>query len=231
MTMSEPELVVKELPESVEEEVSAAGWERRPWQPDESDGRTLFDTPQSEDGTVRAVFPPGQFARWKAQALAHIHSEEDGRVYLAQVVRGPYAAPMGRAANAPALIVTQVENTLFPPPYHGWVALGILGEVRGGEVVVPLYRPRPNSRVRLLDAEQTKAALNCDGDLRLGRAVGYEDLPVGLRSAEKHHVPRHTLAVGTTGAGKSTFLASWVEKLAAAGFCVLILDVEGEYTT
>ena len=40
--MSEPELVVKELPEGVEAEVAAAGWERRPWQPDDSDGRTLF---------------------------------------------------------------------------------------------------------------------------------------------------------------------------------------------
>jgi DNA helicase HerA-like ATPase len=54
---------------------------------------------------------------------------------------------------------------------------------------------------------------------------------VGLRSAEKHHVPRHTLAVGTTGAGKSTFLAGWIEKLAAAGLCVIVIDVEGEYAT
>src|SRR5262249_13107425 len=55
------------------------------------------------------------------------------------------------------------------------------------------------------------------------------ELHVGLRSAEKHHVPRHTLVVGTTGAGKSTFLAAWVEKLTRAGFCVVLLDVEGEY--
>jgi DNA helicase HerA-like ATPase len=85
--------------------------------------------------------------------------------------------------------------------------------------------------VRLLSPEETRAALDCDGDLRLGRAVGVPDLPVGLRSAEKHHVPRHTLTVGTTGAGKSTFLAGWVEKLAAAGYCVIVLDVEGEYAT
>src|SRR5262249_20059666 len=70
---------------------------------------------------------------------------------------------------------------------------------------------------------------DCDGDLRLGQAVGHPELHVGLRSAEKHHVPRHTLVVGTTGAGKSTFLAAWVEKLTRAGFCVVLLDVEGEY--
>jgi hypothetical protein len=180
---------------------------------------------------VLVVFPQERFERWRSQALAHIESREDNRTYLAQVVRGPYAAPIGLPASAPALVITQVENALFTPPYHGWAALTILGEVRDGEVTVPLYRPRPNSRVRLLGPDETRAALRCDGDLRLGLAVGHPDLVVGLRSDEKHHVPRHMLAVGTTGAGKSTFLAAWIEKLAAAGFCVLVLDVEGEYAT
>jgi DNA helicase HerA-like ATPase len=229
--MPEPELTLRTLPEAVEHELSsAATFANPPWSPDDSDGRTLFDTPQSEDGTVLAVFPQARFERWRSQALAHVHSAEDDRTYLAQVVRGPYAAPIGLAANTPALVVTQVENALFTPPYHGWAELALLGEVRDGVRHVPLYRPRPNSPVRLLDPEETRAALDCDGDLRLGRAVGHPDLFVGLRSGEKHHVPRHTLAVGTTGAGKSTFLAGWIAKLAAAGFTVIVLDVEGEYT-
>lgn len=228
--MPESELTLRDLPDSVAAEISSASWEHIPWGSEEGDGRTLFDTPHSEDGTLLTVFPQERFGCWRSQALAHIESTEDNRTYLAQVVRGPYAAPIGLPSAAPALVITQVENALFTPPYHGWVELSILGEVRDGQVIVPLYRPRPNSRVRLLTPEQTRAALNCDGDLRLGLAVGHPDLPVGLRSTEKHHIPRHTLAVGTTGSGKSTFLAGWVEKLAAAGFCVLILDVEGEYT-
>jgi uncharacterized protein len=227
--MSEPELTVRDLPEAIEAELSAAAWEHVPWGPEEGDGRTLFDTPQSEDGTLLVVFPQERFERWRSQALAHVESREDDRTYLAQVVRGPYAAPIGLPAASPALVITQVENALFTPPYHGWAVLSLLGEVRDGGLAVPLFRPRPNSRVRLLTPEETRAALHCDGDLRLGLAVGHPDLAVGLRSTEKHHVPRHTLAVGTTGAGKSTFLGAWVEKLAAAGFCVLILDVEGEY--
>jgi hypothetical protein len=229
--MAESELTIQDLPDGVAAELSSAAWEHVPWGSEEGDGRTLFDTPHSEDGTLLAVFPQERFDRWRSQALAHIESAEDNRTYLAQAVRGPYAAPIGLPAAAPALVITQVENALFTPPYHGWVELSLLGEVRDGQVIVPLYRPRPNSRVRLLTPEQTRAALNCDGDLHLGLAVGHPDLGVGLRSTEKHHVPRHTLAVGTTGAGKSTFLAAWVEKLSAAGFCVLVLDVEGEYTT
>jgi hypothetical protein len=225
------ELTARELPERLDDELAAysraAG---REWRPDDADGRTQFDTPQSDDGTVVVVFPQDRCERWRSQALAHIESAEDGRTYLAQVVRGPYAAPIGLPATSPTLIVAQVESTLFTPPYHGWAALSLLGEVKDGQTVVPLYRPRPNSRVRLLSAAETKAALGCDGDLRLGRAVGYPDIGVGLRSAEKHHVPRHTLVVGTTGAGKSTCLAGLIERLRAAGFCVLVIDVEGEYT-
>src|SRR5262249_5197169 len=229
--MSEEELPLRALPEGVEHELSSAStFANAPWDPAEGDGRTLFDTPQSADGTILAVFPQSKFDAWRSQALAHGESRGDGRTALARVVRGPYAAPIGLSATTPALVVTQVENSLFTPPYHGWAALAILGEVRDGQTHLPLYRPRPNSRVRLLGPEETKAALGCDGDLRLGRAVGYPEIPVGLQSNEKHHVPRHTLAVGTTGAGKSTFLAGWIEKLSQAGFCVIVLDVEAEYT-
>jgi uncharacterized protein len=223
-----PELDIQDLPEDVEQELAAATFDGQPWEPDQGDGRTLFDGPRSEDGSVTVVFPKQHFERWRAQALAHIDSS-DGRRYLTQVARGPFAAPVGMAAEAAPLVIAQVEGTLFNPPYHGWAALTILGEVKDGETVVPLYRPRPNSPVRLLDAAATRAALSCGGDLRLGTAVGFADVPVGLRSAEKHHVPRHTLVVGTTGAGKSTFLAGFIERLAEAGFCVLVLDVEGEY--
>jgi hypothetical protein len=220
------------IPETAEAELAASSYEgAAPWSPDDADGRTLFDTTQAEDGSVTVVFPQTKFERWRSQALLHITSREDGRVYLAQVVRGPYAAPVGLPATTPALVITQVEGSLFTPPYHGWAAVDILGEVRDGQTTVPLFRPRPNSAVKLLTAEETRAALKCDGDLRLGTAVGFENLPVGLRSDEKAHVPRHTLAVGTTGAGKSTFIAGWVEKLAASGFCVILIDVEGEYAT
>jgi hypothetical protein len=226
------EIPRRPIPETVASELQLGQVAMSPeWIPDAADGRTLFDTPQSEDGTVTVVFAQEKFQRWRSQALVRIDSQEDGRVYLAQVVSGPYAAPIGLPPTNPALVITQVEGTLFTPPYHGWARLTILGELCDGEVVVPLQRPRPNSPARLLSPEETRKALNCDGDLRLGYAVGFDNLPVGLRSQEKAHIPRHTLTVGTTGSGKSTFLAGWVERLSAAGFCVLLLDVEGEYAS
>ncbi len=222
---------VKQLPRSVRNELEGSGGPTdAPFQPDDADGRTLFDTPGSDDGSVVVVFPQDRFAIWRFQALVHIRSTDD-KLYLGQVARGPYAAPNGLPANSPLLLATQIEGTMFTPPYHGWVEVAILGEVQDGATMSPVSRPRPNSSVKLLTPAETKAAMNCDGKLHLGQAVGHPDLPVGLDPKEKHHIPRHTLVVGTTGAGKSTCMAGLVEKLAAHGFCVMILDVEGEYTT
>src|SRR6266852_3003518 len=174
-------LTVQPLPAAATSELANASQDMASsWKPDDGDGRTLFDTPASEDGSVLVVFPQDRFEQWRAQALAHVHSS-DGRVYLGQVSKGPYAAPNGLPANSPLLLATQVERTLFTPPYHGWVELAILGEVQNGNTVSPLFRPRPNSKVSLLSLEETRSALRCDGDLRLGRAVGYPDLHVGLQ--------------------------------------------------
>jgi hypothetical protein len=249
-------LVVKDIPESVTDDLRRSADQDGPdWDiEDHADGRTLFDTPNSEDGSIVVVFRQDRFNNWRTQSLAHIESDEDKgkkRKYLAQVVSGPFAEPNGLPANSPLLRVTQVEKTLFTPPYHGWVTMAILGEVKEAknapeerdgdatkdsgrgkkknQLIVPLYRPRPNSKVRLLTPEETRDALGCEGDIRLGQAVGYTDISVGLDSKSKHHLPRHTLVVGTTGAGKSTTISSLIEELAQAGFCVLVLDVEPEY--
>jgi hypothetical protein len=222
---------VRDLPDEVDRDLGFGTGVGADGDPDDAaaDGRTAFDGPGSEDGLVRALIPQRSLPRWRTQALARIESD-DGRTYVAQVVAGPFAAPAGLPAEAPALVVAQAEGVLLTPPYYGYADLSIRGELRDGAVTVPLHRPRPNSRVRLLDEEATRAALDCDGDVRLGKAVGFEGVAVGLRSSEKHHLPRHTLVVGTTGSGKSTLVAGLVERLTAVGFCVLLLDVEGEYS-
>ncbi len=226
----QPKLKVKPIPGHVKQELQSSSTNGHPpWNFHKSDGRTLFDTLHSHDNTIHVIFPQEKFESWRSQALAHIHSS-DNRLYLCQVIKGPYAAPNGLPANSPMLLATQVEGAVFTPPYHGWVELTILGEVKDKKTIPNFYRPRPNSPVRLLSPRETKEALDCDGDLRFGRALGQPELYVGLRSGEKHHIPRHTLVVGTTGAGKSTSLVAFVEKLAANGFCVVIIDVESEYT-
>jgi hypothetical protein len=45
-------------------------------------GRTMFDSGQSEDGSVTVLLPKDEIARVPTQALVRIRSEQDGRSYL-----------------------------------------------------------------------------------------------------------------------------------------------------
>ena len=71
--IAELRLTTRDIPDSVATEFTPALLDGQlPWQPDASDGRTLFDTPQAEDGTVTVVFPQAKFSLWRSQALLKI---------------------------------------------------------------------------------------------------------------------------------------------------------------
>jgi hypothetical protein len=61
--------------------------------------------------------------------------------------------------------------------------------------------------------------------------VGLDGVQVRLPSLSKAVLPRHTAILGTTGGGKSTTVANLVCQAVAAGMAVVLLDVEGEYTS
>jgi len=82
----------------------------------------------------------------------------------------------------------------------------------------------------VLSDQESEKRLHCNGDLRLGLAVGHENVKVGIPSHQKSVLPRHTAVVGTTGSGKSTTIAGLVREAQKAGMAVILLDVEGEYT-
>src|SRR5205085_4243183 len=78
--------------------------------------------------------------------------------------------------------------------------------------------------------DEAGTVLKCGGDVRLGLAVGHEQVEVGAPSHAKAVFPRHTAILGTTGGGKSTTVAGLIARARAAGMAVVVLDVEGEYT-
>ncbi|MGD9893708.1 MAG: ATP-binding protein [Dehalococcoidia bacterium] len=195
-----------------------------------SAGRTMFDTPASEDNTITVLVPREQMRRLPSQALVRIESREDGRAYLGVVVAGPFAEPDGLRGDAPVVITAAVNGGMFLPRYHGRVHVEILGEDVDGALVPPRYRPLPNSIVFPLSAEETERVLKAGGDVRIGLAVGHEAVEVAFDSARKDALPRHTAILGTTGGGKSTTVAGLIARLQAAGVAVVLLDTEGEYT-
>jgi hypothetical protein len=116
------------------------------------------------------------------------------------------------------------------PPYHGRAQVEVIGErLKEGAVVPPRRRPKPNSPVFTLGSEETAEVLRLRGNLRLGLAEGFEDLPVSVPSDSKTVFPRHLGILGTTGGGKSTTVSGLVAKAQKQGMAIVLIDTEGEY--
>jgi DNA helicase HerA-like ATPase len=220
--------------QELDQEIAQAGgeWHEGPEYAG-SVGRTMFDTPQSEDNTVTVLLPPESIGRVPSQSLLRIRSVKDGRSYLGVVVKGPFAEPDGLRADAPLIVATTVRGGIFMPRYHGRVQVELLGEeISRGEsttLVPPRFRPLPNSPVFSVSADESARVLRASGSLRLGLAVGHEQIVVGLSPSSKDVLPRHTAILGTTGSGKSTTVARLIYEAQAKDFAVVLLDVEGEY--
>ena len=166
-------------------------------------GKTLFDLPGSTDLTVTVVIPQDQLKDVPAQSLVRIVGREDGRNYLGVVTAGPFAEPDGLRGDSPMLTAVATHGGDYLPPFHGRVQVTILGEELADKTLTPpRLRPLPNSPVFVLKDDESAEVLKCTGDLRLGLAVGHENVPVGVPTTAKAVLPRHTAILGTTGGGK-----------------------------
>jgi hypothetical protein len=196
----------------------------------------LFDLPGTKDNTVTVILPPMHLQSLPFQSLVRIISQntisaQDNRQYLGIVTQGPVIEPDGLRPDSPLIVSSAVRSSMFLPNFHRRLQVSIIGEEREGGVLVPArFRPVPGSPVFVLDSQETAAQLKTDGDVRLGLALGYEDIPVCLTSERKDVFPRHMCILGTTGAGKSNIVATLVGNLSHSGVATVVFDVEGEYT-
>ncbi|MCD9186648.1 MAG: ATP-binding protein [Pyrinomonadaceae bacterium] len=220
----------------LDDEIELAGgeWEE-PEDAQDSIGRVMYDTPAAKDNTVTVLLPSDKISEVPSQSLVRIKCKSpedggDGRCYLGAVVQGPFAEPDGLRADAPIVITTTVRGTQFTPRYHGRVQVEILGEEIDGSLVPPRFRPLPNSYVKPLSSAETEEKLKLAGEVRLGLAVGYENMPVNIPSSRKDVFPRHLAVLGTTGGGKSTTVSGLIGKLTESGVATVLFDTEGEYT-
>jgi DNA helicase HerA-like ATPase len=193
-------------------------------------GRTLFDDRSSEDGTVTVVFPPERIGDIPSQSLIRIISKPDRHEYIASVTAGPFCEPDGLAAQAPQLVVTAVRGHRTLPRHHGRLQATIIGEKTAKGIIPARLRPRPNSAVHLVPSPDVATILNLHGDARLGLLNGHDDVEIRVDTKKKSILPRHTAHIGTTGGGKSTGVGRTIFELQKANSCVVVFDVEGEYT-
>jgi DNA helicase HerA-like ATPase len=108
--------------------------------------------------------------------------------------------------------------------------LEIQGEIVGGKTRDTNSRPAPGSRVYSLSAPEVANLHGYHGDMLLGNLTGQDDLRVCLQSTNKGVLPRNLGIFGTVGSGKSNTSQVVVEEAARAGWAVIVLDVESEYT-
>lgn len=216
---------------SIEADAEAAGGEwKEPAAYEGSVGRTMFDTPSSEDNSITVLLPRESMDLVPAQSLVRIKSVQDGRDYLGVVIKGPFAEPDGIRGDAPIVVTTTVKGGIFMPKFHGRVQVELLGEEDNGVLVPPRFRPLPNSPVFALDSAETEAVLKVQGDIPLGLAVGHEELQVNIPADRKSVLPRHIGILGTTGGGKSTTVSGLINSFQRAGIATVLIDTEGEYT-
>ena len=205
-----------------------------PWTPPteykDSIGNTMFDTPSSKDGTITVLLPNENIDALPSQALVRIESLLDKRTYIGAVVEGPFAEPDGLWADSTPMVVTTVKGGILMPKYHGRTQIEIIGErLKDGVIVPPRRRPKPNSPVFALDADETSKVLKIQGDIELGLVDGFDDLSVSIPSNSKSIFPRHLGILGTTGGGKSTTVSGLVKKAREAEMAIVLIDTEGEY--
>ncbi|MBO0701114.1 MAG: ATP-binding protein [Zavarzinella sp.] len=124
-----------------------------------------------------------------------------------------------------------IAGPFFPDGPDGDVRIKVEveGELTGRRTTDTNDRPAAGSPVRALTAERVGELLGCAGDMRLGTLAGWDAVPVGLPSQSKDVLPRNVGIFGTVGSGKSNTAQVLVEEAAAAGWAVIVVDVEGEY--
>jgi hypothetical protein len=151
--------------------------------------------------------------------------DEDGNRsgFLARVLSGPFFHRAGQRTVAGADAGSSLESFLLAD-------LEIQGEVVGGRTRDTNSRPAPGSSVYYLSPTEIADLHGFKGDMVLGTLTGQDDLRVALQSNNKNVLPRNLGIFGTVGSGKSNTSQVVIEEAARAGWAVVVLDVEGEYT-
>ena len=143
--------------------------------------------------------------------------------FLARVIAGPFFHRSGSPTVGGMTASSSMECFLLAD-------LEIQGELVRGRSRDTNSRPAPGSPVFALTSAEIAALHGFDGDMLLGNLSGQDDLHVCLQSKNKGVLPRNLGIFGTVGSGKSNTAQVVIEEAAKAGWAVIVVDVESEYT-
>ncbi len=152
--------------------------------------------------------------------------------FLGRIVEGPFFVPeeVGRDSAFAQTAILHGEEFKAMPNYYVLARIEVLGELRDGQMFGSSTRPVPKSPVNDLSVEDIQRLMGLGGNMMLGTLLGYPGVQVTMDSQSKKVLPRNVGIFGTVGSGKTNTAQVLIEEASQAGYAVVVLDVEGEYT-
>jgi DNA helicase HerA-like ATPase len=199
-------------------------------------GYINFDGAPGDNNEVEIVVPYDRLGVMRRGQYVLLSSTATGapRHYLARIIRGPFYVPdaVSKDSAFARAAILQADEVKFRPDYHGVCKAEVLGELPDAEsfaVAGAFSRPVPQTAVVPLAPDRITQLLGLDGDMYLGKLIGYPEVRVNFKSSIKAVIPRNLGVFGTVGSGKTNTSQVLIEEAVQAGFAVVVLDVEGEY--
>lgn len=177
--------------------------------------------------TIKAQHPilPGTYIYIKFRARDPSRGLEEEREVVGIVGSTAYKSIL------PIMVVPErmrFEGLASDYKKEGHMRAFIVADITGGRAQFPKYPPPPEVPVYPAGPEHLKPIYSFaeDSGVEVGSLVGFEDMRVKV---DANALPKHVLVAGTTGSGKSNFVAVLADRVARMGGSVVIFDVHGEY--
>lgn len=196
-------------------------------------GFVNFDSGVGSNNEVEIRIPFDKLKELSRGKYVIIPHDSEEYYYLARITRGPFFTPdaVSRDSAFARASIIQAGDIAFIPDYHGIGYCELIGlfHYKSSHLSGVQTRPHPKSPVYNLPPDKIQELLKLKGNMYLGHLSGYEGIRVYLDAKSKVVLPRNIGIFGTVGSGKTNSSQVLIEEAAAAGWAVVVLDVEGEY--
>lgn len=196
-------------------------------------GFVNFDGGSGDNTEVEIRVPFDDIGRIRRGQYVLVGVDASSEGHLGRIVKGPFYTPdaVGRDSAFARASILHGNEVAFLPDYHGICTVETLGRVSADSVslTASFARPVPKSHVYALPPERIGRLLRLSGNMYMGRLTGYEQVKVLFDGHDKRVLPRNIGIFGTVGSGKTNTSQVLIEEATAAGYAVVVLDVEGEY--
>jgi DNA helicase HerA-like ATPase len=183
-----------------------------------------ISTPVEIDLKSPHPVPPGTYVYIKFKVRDPTTGSEDVREVVGvvgSVMFKSYTPVIPYSSAMPESYISEFKRDCY-------MKVVIVADITGGRAEPPRYPPPPETPVYLAKPEHLKILYpyNVDTGVKIGYLLGYQELEV---SVDINALAKHLLVVGTTGSGKSNFVAVLIDRVAKVGGAVVVFDVHGEY--